>query len=176
MNIEENERDRVMLLSVQTMILVDHIDRNGDGVVNCATFERIIRDGFAKIAERDDLGDLAVIGRRLLAVESAEAESSFVEWMDVSDFFESACRMFSVFAAFKARQDGIDDDDIAGYAAFIARSFVHFCDTYPCTSPETPDEFRRAAMVNYRDVCDELPKLNINVRNIEVAPAPRWLQ
>ncbi len=172
MEVEGSEQERRMLLSVQTMMLADHIDRNGDGVVNCGAFERIIRDGFARIAQRDDLGEMADTGLRLLEVEGDC--HVFADWLDIEDFFESACRMYATYSGFKAEQEEVDD--VAAFCADMARSFVHYCDTYPCFSPETPDRFRRAAMANFQAVCDELAKLNFHIRDVEIAAAPVTLQ
>ncbi|WP_428946872.1 hypothetical protein ACQUQQ_08680 [Acidithiobacillus ferrooxidans] len=161
---EKAELDQ-SLVTIQSLLFSAGIQRNACRVVSCEIFERVMRDGFSRISRRNDLEDLAADGFRLLR---GGVDGAFADWLDVNNHFESACRLFAVYAA----QNGIGDDP-----GILADAMVEFYDDYSAADPATPEPVRCSILTNFRAARDELEKFSdFVVRDLVVPPVSTRLQ
>ncbi len=151
------------LVTVQSLLFSDDIRQKGHRVVNREIFECAMRAGFSHMSRREDLEELAAEGSRLL---SDGVDEAFVDWLDASDHFESACRLFAVYAA----QNGEDP-------VMMAVALAGFYRAHSASDPATPEPIRRYIQENYRSAADELEKFSGFVaRDLAVHPVSTGLQ
>ena len=144
------------LVTIQSLLFSDDIQQNGHRVINCEIFECAMRDGFSNIARRKDLDELAAEGFQLLRIGVDEA---FADWLDVNNRFESACRLFAVYAA----QNG-------GAPGMMAVALADFYRAYSASDPATPEPIRYYILANFRSAKNELGKFSEFVAHDLVVP------
>ena len=144
------------LVTIQSLLFSEDIQQNGHRVISCEIFECAMRDGFSNISRRKDLEELAAEGFQLLGIGVDEA---FADWLDVNNHFESACRLFAVYAA----QNG-------GVSGMMAVALADFYCAYSASDPATPEPIRHYILANFRSAKNELGKFSEFVAHDLVVP------
>ena len=151
------------LVTIQSLIFSEDIQQNGHRVISCEIFECAMRDGFSNISRRKDLEELAAEGFQLLRIGVDEV---FADWLDVNNHFESACRLFAVYAA----QNG-------GVPGMMAVALADFYRAYSASDPATPEPIRYYILANFRSAKNELGKFSEFVaHDLVVSPVSTELQ
>ncbi len=144
------------LVTIQSLLFSEDIQQNGHRVINCEIFECAMRDGFSNISRRKDLEELATEGFQLLRIG---VDGAFADWLDVNNHFESACRLFAVYAA----QNG-------GVSGMMAVALADFYRAYSASDPATPEPIRHYILANFRSAKNELGKFSEFVAHDLVVP------
>jgi hypothetical protein len=157
------------LLEILVTIVKDYVHRNGGGVIGRDVFERILRDGFYRISQRTDLDDLADKG---LQVISSEDETAISKWFNADgDYFESVCRMFSVYAA-QGVVELTGSVMEPGFPVELANKFADFHDKNSPFDTKTPERVRQAALVKFWTVKNEIDRNKIVDIELVEDPVP----
>ncbi len=144
------------LVTIQSLIFSEDIQQNGHRVISCEIFECAMRDGFSNISRRKDLEELAAEGFQLLRIGVDEV---FADWLDVNNHFESACRLFAVYAA---QNGGVPD--------MMAVALADFYRAYSASDPATPEPIKYYILANFRSAKKELGKFSEFVAHDLVVP------